>query len=50
VIDGPYLGVDEAAVALGARPVVDGETMLVKVIDLFDFDAEGKITSIRNFM
>ena len=50
VIDGPYLGVDQAAVAVEARSVVDGETMLIKVIDLYDFDAQGKITSIRNFM
>lgn len=50
VIDGPYLGVDQAAVAVEAQSVVEGETMLIKVIDLFDFDAQGKITSIRNFM
>lgn len=50
VIDGPYLGVDEAAVAVEARSVVEGETMLIKVIDLFGFDAQGKISSIRNFM
>ena len=50
VIDGPYLGVDQAAVAVEARSVVEGEAMLIKVIDLFDFDAEGKVTSIRNFM
>lgn len=50
VIDGPYLGVDQAAVAVEARSVVEGDTMLIKVIDLYDFDAQGKITSIRDFM